>query len=123
VTSNPEAENPGWSEPRRIANGCPLNKPIVLSSGDWILPFGIPLSGGLNLNRYDLSPYTEEMLQHDLGDERGSNVHRSRDQGKTFELIGQASVTDTWDEHMIVERRDGSLWMLVRTRYGMGQSI
>ena len=24
---------------------------------------------------------------------------------------------------MIVERKDGSLWMLVRTQYGIGQSV
>ena len=29
------------------------------------------------------------MLTHDLGDERGSNVYRSTDQGKSFERIGQ----------------------------------
>ncbi|NLN31091.1 MAG: exo-alpha-sialidase, partial [Bacteroidales bacterium] len=27
------------------------------------------------------------------------------------------------DEHMIVEKKNGSLWMLVRTRYGIGESI
>jgi len=27
------------------------------------------------------------------------------------------------DEHMIVERTDGSLWMLARTEYGIGESI
>ena len=28
-----------------------------------------------------------------------------------------------FDEHMIIERNDGSLWMLVRTNYGIGESI
>lgn len=28
-----------------------------------------------------------------------------------------------FDEHMIVERKDGTLWMLVRTRYGIGESF
>jgi hypothetical protein len=28
-----------------------------------------------------------------------------------------------FDEHMIVERRDGSLWLLVRTKYGIGESV
>ena len=34
-------------------------------------------------------PYTIEMQTLDLGDERGSNVYRSTDQGKSFERIGQ----------------------------------
>lgn len=29
----------------------------------------------------------------------------------------------SYDEHMIIERNDGTLWMLVRTKYGVGESI
>jgi len=28
-----------------------------------------------------------------------------------------------FDEHMIVERKDGSLWMILRTKYGIGESL
>lgn len=31
-----ESENPTWTSPRHIADGVMLNKPIVLSSGDWL---------------------------------------------------------------------------------------
>jgi hypothetical protein len=56
------------------------------------------------------TPY-HKGLTHDLGDERGSNVYRSTDQGKSFERIGQVRIPGTRvDEHMIVERGDGSLW-------------
>lgn len=127
VTSDPDAENPRWSEPRRIANGIMLNKPTVLRNGDWLLPIGLWRDNtglpNINLDGHDLAPYTKQMLEHDLGDERGSNVYRSRDQGKTFERIGQVRIYPTRvDEHMIVERRDRSLWMLVRTTWGIGQS-
>ena len=38
--------------------------------------------------------------------------------------LGGADVPERGpDEHMIIERRDGTLWMLVRTEYGIGQSI
>ena len=64
------------------------------------------------------------MLIHDLGDERGSNVYRSTDQGKSFERIGQVRIPGTRvDEHMIVERGDGSLWMLLRNTGGIAQSV
>jgi hypothetical protein len=69
-------------------------------------------------------PYTIEMLTHDLGDERGSNVYRSTDQGKSFERIGQVRIPGTRvDEHMIVERGDGSLWMLLRNTGGIAQNV
>jgi len=71
-----------------------------------------------------LAPYTLDMLIHDLGDERGSNVYRSTDQGRTFARIGQVRIPGTRvDEHMILERRDGSLWMLMRNTRGIAQSV
>jgi len=126
MTTSPEADSPTWSEPRRIANGLMLNKPTVLKNGDWLLPVGLwkDSEPKLDLDDVDLSPYTEEMLVHELGAERGSNVFRSTDAGVTFEFLGQAHVPLTRvDEHMLVERRDGSLWMLVRTTEGIGQSL
>ena len=38
VCENPDADQPEWSEPRRIWHGRVLNKPTVLSSGEWLLP-------------------------------------------------------------------------------------
>ncbi|MFC2076712.1 sialidase family protein [candidate division KSB1 bacterium] len=128
MTNTPDSQNPEWSEPRRIANGVMLNKITVLRNGDWLLPIGLWRDNtnipNISLDGYNLSPYTKEMLEHDLGEERGSNIYRSTDQGRTFERIGQARVPNTHiDEHMIVERRDGSLWMLLRNPAGIAQSI
>jgi predicted neuraminidase len=54
----------------------------------------------------------------------GSYVVCSPDQGNTFTPLGRSNVEGrACDEHMVVERRDGSLWMLVRTRYGIGESF
>ncbi|MCC7192628.1 MAG: exo-alpha-sialidase [Phycisphaeraceae bacterium] len=110
-TANPDAEKPTWSAPRRIANGIMMNKPTVLSSGRWLLPTSVWSGVGREWHR-------------ELDPERFSNVLASDDQGRTFQIIGSADVPDrTCDEHMIVERRDGQLWMLVRTRYGIGESF
>ncbi len=127
VTEDPTVASPEWTEPRRIANGVMLNKPTVLSNGDWLLPVGLWRDNtnvpNIALGNRDLSPYTAEMLIHDLGEERGSNVYRSRDQGQSFQRIGQVRIPGTRvDEHMIVERSDGSLWMLLRNTRGMTQS-
>lgn len=114
TTDEADKENPTWSEPRRICNGIMMNKPTVLSNGDWLLPVAV------------WKQPAKEAIEHrfDLPEERGGNIIISRDQGKTFELLGQTDVPErTFDEHMIVERKDGSLWTLVRTRYGIGESI
>jgi len=127
MTEEPDAKNPRWSEPRRIANGIMKNRPTVLRNGDWLLPIGLWRDAewpNLRLTAEAVAPYTLDMIGHELGEERGSNVFRSQDQGRTFHFLGQARVPPTRvDEHMIVERRDGTLWMLVRTTYGIGQSV
>ncbi|MCO6456557.1 MAG: exo-alpha-sialidase [Pirellulaceae bacterium] len=127
TTGQPDDDSPQWSPPRRIANGVMLNKPTVLKDGDWLLPIGLWRDNtnvpNVNFDPEQLASYTLDMLIHDLGDERGSNVYRSTDQGKTFERIGQVRIPGTRvDEHMIVQRRDGSLWMLVRNTSGIAQS-
>jgi len=128
TTTEADLENPKWSEPRRISNGVMLNKPTVLKNGTWLLPVGywrdstsVP---NITFDEKEISPYTNAGLAHDLGEERGSNVVASTDGGKTFERIGQVRVPGTRvDEHMIVERRDGSLWMLLRNTGGIAQSV
>ena len=79
-----------------------LNKPTVLSNGDWL--------------------FTSSVWKTD----NSIKVYASRDQGKTFELRGTANIVNAElrgpDEPMIVERKDGSLWMLVRVR-GIGQTV
>lgn len=98
-----------WSAPRRIADGIMMNKPTVLSTGEWLLPIAVWACTRSRLN--------------ELPDESYSNVYRSCDQGETFRKIGFADIPNRhFDEHMLVERRDGSLWMLVRAYYGIGES-
>src|SRR5699024_11711898 len=36
ISTNPDDETPAWSEPRRLANGIMMNKPIVTRGGDWL---------------------------------------------------------------------------------------
>lgn len=111
VCHDPDAPELIFDPPRRIANGIMMNKPTVLSSGEWLMPCAIW--------NFDAS----ESL-HNLPDERYSNVYRSADGGETFALIGHSAYADRWiDEHMLVERRDGSLWMLIRARGGIGQAF
>jgi hypothetical protein len=102
VTDDPDAENPKWSEPRRLGDGIMLNKPTVLSNGDWL--------------------FTSSVWKAD----NSIKVYASTDQGRTFQLRGTANVLPPEargpDEPMIVQRKDGSLWMLVR-RQGMAETV
>ena len=41
VCENPDADQPTWSAPRRIWHGVTLNKPTVLSTGEWMLPISL----------------------------------------------------------------------------------
>jgi len=108
VCDDPRAEGPTFSAPRRICNGIMMNKPTVLTDGAWLLPAAI----------WDRSPRLA-----DYADERFSNVYASTDDGLTWTRRGGADVPGrTADEHMVVERRDGSLLMLVRTTEGIGRS-
>jgi predicted neuraminidase len=115
VCENPDAEKPAWGAPRRIWHGFTLNKPTVLSTGEWLLPISLNCSGGF-------VPFRGAFKN--LDPVRGANVFRSTDQGATWErLSGVAYPKPCWDEHMFVERKDGSVWMLARTGTGIMQSV
>ena len=114
ICEDADAETLVWSEPRRIANGIMMNKPLVTSDGSWLFPCAIWRDGSGSV--------PDEL--HGLENEQFSNVYASTDQGKTITLRGRADVPDRgFDEHMIVEKKDGRLWMLVRTFYGIGESF
>ena len=38
---DPDAAEPVWTKPERFADGCTLNKPTVLSNGDWLIPVSL----------------------------------------------------------------------------------
>lgn len=102
-TGEPDAANPVWSKPRRLNDGVMMCKPLVMATGEWLLP---------------ISTWRE----HD----NSAQMIVSADAGKTWSLRGGCNVPVAdrqFDEHMFVERKDHSLWLLVRTKYGIGESI
>lgn len=113
----PDAAEPKWTKPVRFADGCTLNKPTMLSNGDWLLPVSL-------WTRDRIGPAILKEAHHDLDAIRMANVYASTDQGKTWTRRGGVAFPKTdFDEHMIVERKDGSLWMLARTKDGISESI
>jgi predicted neuraminidase len=108
-------ECPTWSAPRRLCDGIMMNKPTVLSTGEWLLPAAVW--------ERPAGESTPPRYRHNLGARRGANVICSTDEGRTWTFRGQALVPErVFDEHAIVERRDGGLRMWVRTAYGIGES-
>ncbi len=113
---NPDADEPTWSTPRRLANGATLNKPLVLKSGAWLLPVSL-------WTRSRIGPARLRELFHELDGERMAHVYESTDQGKTWKRRGGVLFPKSqFDEHMFVELKDGRLWMLARTDYGIAES-
>lgn len=103
TNDEPDQGNAAWSEPSRLTNGVMMCKPIVLSSGEWLLP---------------ASTWRET--------DNSARVVVSTDQGQTWGLRGACHVPKdlrSFDEHMVVEKTDGTLWMLVRTTQGIGESL
>lgn len=91
VCKEPDAETLQWSEVRYISPGFLRCQPTVLRDGRWLL--------------CAYQPLTERYLYTETADE-----------GKTFYRCQGGKKCDTFfDETQILERQDGTLWMLART--------
>ncbi len=109
----PSADVPVWTPPGRIADGVMMNRPIALSTGDWLLPVAVW--------QYEPTPPAPVPPRTAIAE---CDVLCSEDEGETFALRGGADMPSGQSyEHMVVERRDGALWMLMRTADGVGESI
>ena len=128
ICENPDADSLVWSEPFLIANGVIINKPTVLSSGEWLFPaanwdYNILhahleyIGADFNKNDRDVMEYNQKV--------RGSNVYKSSDNGKTFTYLGGCKhvLYPNYDEHCIFEKKDGVLVMYIRTKLGVARSF
>lgn len=111
----PDAPAPTWTEPQYIWYGTALNKPVILSTGEWMLPVAL-------WARYHITP-PFGACYHELDALRMANVLVSADEGRTWTRRGGVAFPDTrFDEHMVIERQDGTLWMVARTKDGLMES-
>jgi predicted neuraminidase len=105
VCRQPDAATPVWSDEIRIGyDEVPLsfrmNKVTVLSTGEWIMP---------------VTYATEPVHDWFAGPKQLQGVGISSDKGKSWKLYGALRAPAWALENMVVELRDGRLWMLVRT--------
>ncbi len=108
ICARPDATLPVWGDEFRVgfhesALSFRLNKPTVLSTGQWIMP---------------VTHAVEPVFDWDGGDRHVQGVGISSDKGKTWKLHGAAKAPPFALENMIVELRDHRLWMLMRTGSG-----
>ncbi len=123
TTDDPQNANPRWSAPRRLADGIMMNKPTVLRNGDWLFPISIwTQQPAKNVAPDDRRHVPPEQLKWDAA-QVGAHVYRSRDRGATLTRIGTVKIPDPqFDEHMLVERKDASVWLLARNQLGIAES-
>lgn len=108
VCDDPDAETPLWSKEFRVGfDEAPyafrMNKPTVLSSGEWIMP---------------VTHADEPIHAWFAGPKQLQGVGISTDQGKTWKLHGSLKAPHWALECMVTELKDGRLWMLIRTGAG-----
>lgn len=108
ICEDPDASTPVFASEFRVGfDKAPfafrMNKPTVLSTGEWILP---------------VTHASETIHQWFGGPKQMQGVGISTDKGKTWKLHGAVKAPEWALENMIVELKDGRLWMLIRTGGG-----
>ena len=94
-----------WTSPKRLCDGVMATPPITLTNGDIMLPVSIWKF---------LKPEDSEMIRHSFPYWGNSGVYVSSDKLETVRYVGGADEPDTtFDENAIVERADGSLYMIM----------
>ena len=112
ICDDPDAECPVFGEPFKIGEEVMMNKPCVLSSGEWLFPIAVWRSDNLTVPGGFISDKT--------GDDRRAFAYVTCDGGKSFVRLGGAAADQrTYDEHMLLELSDGRIAMYIRTAYGI----
>ena len=111
ICENPDAPIPLFGTEFRIGFDVPyslnLNKPTVLSSGEWVLPV-----------TYSKEPVYGWSVNKNSAQPAFQGVAISTDEGKTWKLHGAVEAPPWALEGMVTELKDGRLWLLIRTNSG-----
>jgi len=103
ICTNPDAENPTWSSPKRLTDGYMRSKPIIV-----------------DVNGTTTWMYTA----FDWMQPHYTRVYASTDNGATWSFRGKAECLDyssgknNLDDPVLVQKPDGTLWLLMRPSSG-----
>ncbi len=107
VCDDPDATPPVFGPEFRVGYEGPyafrMNKPTVLSTGEWIMP---------------VTHAIEPVHEWFAGPKQLQGVGISIDEGRTWKLHGALKAPEWALECMITELKDGRLWLLTRTGGG-----
>ena len=107
ICDKPDAQKPLFGAEFRVGYEAPyafrMNKPTVLSSGEWIMP---------------VTHAAEPIHDWFAGPKQLQGVGISTDKGKTWKLHGALKAPEWALECMVTELKDGRLWMLIRAGGG-----
>lgn len=113
ICDNPDADELEWGDEFLIGYDVMLNKPIVLSTGEWLFPISV----------WGERVWTWMPERRTSQTELGAFAYRTTDEGKTFKKLGGVINPDhSYDEHMMIELKDYRIMMLTRTMHGIGLS-
>ncbi len=114
ICDDPDAEELSWGEPFFIAPEVMMNKPTVLSTGEWVFPVASWAENvGVIPRMYSERPFIKV-------EESGAFCYVTSDRGKTFQKVGSFKAPNRlYDEHMFVELPGGILMVINRVRNGM----
>ena len=115
ICDDPDAPTIEWNEPKWLGKDVMMNKPTVLSTGEWIFPIAV-------WDRKVMRPaFREEYYSGEGEKEVGAFLYKTTDGGESFVKYGKVDMPNrSFDEHMILELSDGRLATYVRTMYGLG---
>lgn len=104
---DPDAAPPVFGAEFRVGYDAPyafrMNKPTVLSSGEWIMP---------------VTHAEDPIHEWFAGPKQLQGVGISTDDGRTWKLHGALKAPEWALECMVTELKDGHLWMLIRAGGG-----
>lgn len=113
ICDDPDADELVFGEEFLVGHNVMMNKPTVLSTGEWAFPIAV-WNHGVRV----IAPQYDSPIEP-----KGSYMYLTSDCGKTFRQAGYADVKKrSFDEHMFLELESGVIRCFVRTTYGIGAS-
>ena len=114
ICDDPNADELVFGKEFFIGHNVMMNKPVVLSSGEWLFP--IAVWEKTRVIRNLVPKYNTDVIP-----DVGAFAYITSDMGKTFVRSNAADVKKrSFDEHMFLELNDGTVRCFVRCFYGIG---
>lgn len=102
---DPDKGEPAWSKPFVVAaDGILFGKPLLRKEGGWLAPF---------------------FLMGNLSGRPETGVLLSSDEGESWQWLGGTSIAEelrNFSEATVAQRKDGSIWTVIRTSKGLYES-